>query len=662
MLPLPKGAAFEDLALSINGEMVTGETMNAERARGVYEEIVRKLARSRARRVDGPRLAAHANLPDSAGRGKARRRPVPRDRRTRRRRAAPRLARRSPRGRRRRQHVRSRSAIQTTRRSATAYSPTHSLQTTHEQSRRVARIDDARGPVTVLVPVRSRVDRRDFAARERAERRRRLRADHALAAGAVGARATPRDIVLVIDVSGSMSGQKDRAGARGRTAAAADAHAVGSFPPDRFLQRRAHVPRWMDRCDGRQCQRGARLSRRDCARMAARTSRARSTKRWRPIRLKAACRSCSFLRMARRRSVKRVPTRSCSTPAICAASAASSPSASAPTSTQRCWNSSRCRDAAPQRSCGRKNPSSAPWAWSPTGSRVRSRRTCTSSVDGVRLYGLQPQGAIDLFAGQDLVVLARYSGNREDATLVIEGRTSDGPVRWTGHVSFPAHTTENAFVARLWAAQRVGYLSAERHRTRRQRRARRRTSPARRTLRHSDRAHVVSRDRARHATGNAARAAAFASRRCRDAPGRELRERAGGRAVRSRENGIRTARGDYRSAISTRTRRAKKRNRRAMAGNRTFTLQDSVWTETRTATGIAGDQGEGILAGVLCARAERAGTRAAVRDRRTRARVRPAGRDRSRAGWTHAARRGGARRRGQELVANHSARRRTSLP
>ena len=43
LLPLPKGAAFEDLALSINGEMVTGETMNADRARAVYEEIVRRL-------------------------------------------------------------------------------------------------------------------------------------------------------------------------------------------------------------------------------------------------------------------------------------------------------------------------------------------------------------------------------------------------------------------------------------------------------------------------------------------------------------------------------------------------------------------------------------------------------------------------------------------
>jgi Ca-activated chloride channel family protein len=43
ILPLPKGAAFESLELSINGEMIAGETMRAERARAVYEEIVRKL-------------------------------------------------------------------------------------------------------------------------------------------------------------------------------------------------------------------------------------------------------------------------------------------------------------------------------------------------------------------------------------------------------------------------------------------------------------------------------------------------------------------------------------------------------------------------------------------------------------------------------------------
>src|SRR5688500_1917350 len=41
MFPLPKGAAFQDLKLSINGEMVAGETMSADRARRIYEEIVR---------------------------------------------------------------------------------------------------------------------------------------------------------------------------------------------------------------------------------------------------------------------------------------------------------------------------------------------------------------------------------------------------------------------------------------------------------------------------------------------------------------------------------------------------------------------------------------------------------------------------------------------
>src|SRR5690606_13336005 len=43
LLPLPRGAAFEDLALEINGELVTGETLDAAKARSIYEEIVRKV-------------------------------------------------------------------------------------------------------------------------------------------------------------------------------------------------------------------------------------------------------------------------------------------------------------------------------------------------------------------------------------------------------------------------------------------------------------------------------------------------------------------------------------------------------------------------------------------------------------------------------------------
>src|SRR5688500_366314 len=42
VFPLPKGAAFQDLKLSIDGEMVAGETMSADRARSIYEQIVRQ--------------------------------------------------------------------------------------------------------------------------------------------------------------------------------------------------------------------------------------------------------------------------------------------------------------------------------------------------------------------------------------------------------------------------------------------------------------------------------------------------------------------------------------------------------------------------------------------------------------------------------------------
>ncbi|HYD53166.1 MAG TPA: VIT domain-containing protein, partial [Gemmatimonadaceae bacterium] len=42
LFPLPRGAAFQDLKLSIDGEMVAGETLGAEEARRIYEEIVRR--------------------------------------------------------------------------------------------------------------------------------------------------------------------------------------------------------------------------------------------------------------------------------------------------------------------------------------------------------------------------------------------------------------------------------------------------------------------------------------------------------------------------------------------------------------------------------------------------------------------------------------------
>ncbi len=85
------------------------------------------------------------------------------------------------------------------------------------------------------------------------------------------------------------------------------------------------------------------------------------------------------------------------------------------------------------------------------------------TADGVRLLQPHPRGTTDIFAGQDLVLLTRYVGSGM-ATVRVEGTTADGPVRWTTRVQMPARQAENSFVARLWASQRVGWLSAERRR------------------------------------------------------------------------------------------------------------------------------------------------------------------------------------------------------
>jgi len=82
---------------------------------------------------------------------------------------------------------------------------------------------------------------------------------------------------------------------------------------------------------------------------------------------------------------------------------------------------------------------------------------------GVRLSKMLPAQPSDVFADRDLVILARYSGHGS-ARVVVEGMRRSTPVRWTTTVDFPDRERQNPFVARLWAAQRVGFLSADKHR------------------------------------------------------------------------------------------------------------------------------------------------------------------------------------------------------
>lgn len=85
-------------------------------------------------------------------------------------------------------------------------------------------------------------------------------------------------------------------------------------------------------------------------------------------------------------------------------------------------------------------------------------------ADGVRLLKRLPGDAADLFSGQDYVLLTRYDGSGP-ARIHFEGETAQGPVSWTTRVEFPSSSRENSFVARLWATQRIGYLSAEKRKS-----------------------------------------------------------------------------------------------------------------------------------------------------------------------------------------------------
>lgn len=86
-------------------------------------------------------------------------------------------------------------------------------------------------------------------------------------------------------------------------------------------------------------------------------------------------------------------------------------------------------------------------------------------ADGdVRLTRIYPGGPQDIFAGQDLVLLARYEGSGS-ADLVVTGNAGGRRVRWSSRRNFGREERDNVFVPRLWATHRIGWLSAEKRRS-----------------------------------------------------------------------------------------------------------------------------------------------------------------------------------------------------
>jgi Ca-activated chloride channel family protein len=78
----------------------------------------------------------------------------------------------------------------------------------------------------------------------------------------------------------------------------------------------------------------------------------------------------------------------------------------------------------------------------------------------VRVTQLYPSPVPDLFKGEQLVLVGRYSGRAEGA-IRIEGSVAGESRAFTYNARFADEATDHEFIPRLWATRRVGYLLDE---------------------------------------------------------------------------------------------------------------------------------------------------------------------------------------------------------
>jgi Ca-activated chloride channel family protein len=477
MFPLPKGAAFQDLKLEINGEMVAGETMNANQARQIYEEIVRRQRDPALLEWMGYGLLRARIFPIAPGEQK---RVVVRFQTV-----APREGDalrvdyfrgvRTGQGEGNQQPEGRMSFVLTYPNDpmyGRAYSPTHSIYedyasdgsgdrsfaSNYRGSTRRVEIRDARGEVTLLVPIR-----RSIAAAISLLANAPGNDDGfaliTLSPPAVQPRAVPRDLTFVVDVSGSMSGEKIR------QARAAGKQILGSLSPmDRFrlidfssdvrtfrdgfsAATRENIraaERYLDELDAQGSTNisGALDEALSSPVQAGRLSIVLFLTDGQPT-VGERDGSAIAANVAKQRGTRRVFT--------FGVGADLNVSLIEQLALEGRGTASFVR---PDESVERAVGIVASRLTSPLVTDVRVH------ADGVRLRKMHPSGAVDIFAGEDLVLLARYDGSG-NAVVRFEGQTTNGPVSWSTRVYFPERSRENSFVARLWATQRVGYLSAE---------------------------------------------------------------------------------------------------------------------------------------------------------------------------------------------------------
>lgn len=479
MFPLPKNAAFQDLQLEINGELVAGETYGADEARRMYEEIVRRqrdpalveymglgLLRARifpinpgetkkvvvrfqsvatregdALRVDyfggtkadpnragaeSPRVDMVLEYPDGAGFGRP-------------------------------------------------YSPTNLIDVSDRGSTMEARIRGDARDATILVPV-GRANAASISVLTNAPGR-----EEGFAMVTItpperdrDARVTPRDVTVVFDVSGSMAGIKiQQARAAGRqvleTLREDDRFRLIDFATDVHTFRDEFVRatpenlraarRYLDGLDASGST-NIEAALNEAMRVSTPDGRlpvvlfitdgAPTVGERDPIRLAA---------MSSRTQRRNCNADGCSDVAPRVFSFGVGADVNVSLIEQLAIEGrGTSQFVRPEESVERSVALVASRLVDPLLTDVRVRVT-----GNVSFNRMMPANGADIFAGQDLVVFARYRGDGRGA-VIVEGKQNGRPIRWSTDVNFPDRAGENQFVARLWAAQRIGLLSAERRR------------------------------------------------------------------------------------------------------------------------------------------------------------------------------------------------------
>lgn len=467
IFPLPDGAAFQDLKLSIDGELVAGETMGADKARGIYEEIVRRQRDPALVEWMGQGMLRARIFPIRPG--EVKRVVVRFDAVARREGDALRVDyRRAGNNTAMRDEQSTGGEGETFVLSfaegsalGTPYSPTHRLTRRVSNGRVTVEADGNTREVTILVPVRRSTEAAVSLLAHATSESEKF-ALITLTPPTRTVRHTPRDVTLVLDVSGSMSGRKlVQAKAAGRQVLAtldgADRFRIIDFSTDvrtfrdSFVSASAANVREAQRyLDALEAQGSTNISGAldEALRVHSPEERlplvlfltdgAPTVGETQPEAIAAAA--------ARQRGRARVFTFGVGADVNAALVEQLALEAHGTASFVR-----------PDEDVERAVSVVASRLTDPIVTDLRVR------ADGVRLDRVLPNGPTDLFAGQDLVVLARYEGDGA-ATLRFSGQSSSGPVEWTERVSFPDRERGNAFVPRLWATQRIGWLTAEKRR------------------------------------------------------------------------------------------------------------------------------------------------------------------------------------------------------